>query len=178
LWSWAPPMRLLAGTPARETHTFSRRAGSSPTLANPGAVAGGDFGLSVAIDAAGTVFVGAPLDTGGGHDFAGQAFVFDSSGTLTYTLTSPNAQDFGGLGEGFDGVGVVSSNAVVVSAASETAGGYTSAGHAYIFSSSATTNVPEFPLGLFGFLAMIAALPLLLVIRRRFYGGHASQVSA
>jgi hypothetical protein len=78
-----------------------------------------------------TVLVGAWNETANGYAGAGHAYIYSAkTGALLHTLTSPNAQtngEFGGFGI------AVSGNIVVVGAYAETADGYASAGHEYIF---------------------------------------------
>jgi hypothetical protein len=77
------------------------------------------------------VVVGAPFETANGQLTAGHAYSFDAStGFLTTTLTSPNAQTNGAFGSS---VAVGCPPTVVVGAPRETGGGFTDAGHAYIF---------------------------------------------
>ena len=105
---------------------------SPTTLTSPYAQANGDFGWSVA--AGGTsVVVGAPFETVGSLTQAGHAYSFDAStGFLTTTLTSQNAQQSGHFGYS---VAVSESDPiVVVGAPLENGGGSAAAGHAYVFS--------------------------------------------
>jgi hypothetical protein len=98
------------------------------TLTSPNPQALGAFGLSVATDGW-NVVVGAPQETSGGHNAAGNAYVFTVFGKLVATLTSPNAQT-----SGFFGVSVaIDGGYIVVSAFLENSGSYVRAGNAYVF---------------------------------------------
>jgi hypothetical protein len=115
---------------AGHAYVFNARTGAlTKTLTSPNAQAGGWFGYSVAIDG-NTVVVGAPDETVGGYSEAGHAYVFNAtSGALMETLTSPNVQEYGWFGESV----AISGNTAVVGAIHETAGGYSDAGHVYVF---------------------------------------------
>src|SRR5207237_1939931 len=98
-------------------------------LTSPYAQAFGQFGISVSVSCT-TVVVGAQLENANGQPEAGHAYSFDATtGFLTTTLTSPNAQGGGEFGASV----AVSGTTVVVGAPRETGGGCTQAGHAYIF---------------------------------------------
>jgi hypothetical protein len=99
------------------------------TLTSPYAQAYGEFGISVSISCS-AVVVGVFLETANGQAGAGHAYSFDAStGFLTTTLTSPNAQINGDFGSSV----AVSGTTAVVGAPSETGSGFPGAGHAYIF---------------------------------------------
>jgi hypothetical protein len=118
----------LAG--AGHAYVFDASTGSLiASLTSPYAQANGQFGYSVSVSCT-TVVVGAPFETANGQPVAGHAYSFDATtGFLTTTLTSPNAQL-----EGLFGASVATSGTtVVVGALSETGSGFTGAGHAYIF---------------------------------------------
>src|SRR3989442_1683190 len=101
-------------------------ASSAVTLASPNPQLDGNFGQSVAISGT-TVVVGASGETAGLQLQAGNAFVLDAaSGSLAFTLTSPNAVTCGNFGQSV----AISGTTVVVGAPGETAGGF--AGHAYV----------------------------------------------
>ena len=106
-------------------------ADSTITLTSPNAQTNGQFGSSVAINEGDPlVVVGAPFETANALSAAGHAYVFDATdGSLVTTLTSPNAQSGGEFGLS----AAVSGTTVVVGAPDETGGGFTLAGHAYIF---------------------------------------------
>ena len=74
--------------------------------------------------------VGAEGETANGQTVAGHAYSFDATtGFLTTTLTSPNAQAGGEFGYSV----AVSGTTAVVGAQLETGSGFATAGHAYIF---------------------------------------------
>jgi len=74
--------------------------------------------------------VGAPYETENTLPIAGHAHVFDATdGSLITTLTSPNTIAGGNFGHSVS----MSGTTVVVGAPCETGGGFTQAGHAYIF---------------------------------------------
>src|SRR2546427_400096 len=128
-----------AGTPAQmvagNAYVFDATDGSLiTTLTSPNTQTDGVFGLSVAVSGT-TVVVGAHLESAGtpAQLAAGHAYVFDAStGFLTTTLTSPNAQTNGEFGNSV----AVGGTTVVVGAPGEIVGLLTSAGHAYSFDAS------------------------------------------
>jgi hypothetical protein len=126
----APDETANALPRAGHAYVFDASTGSPiASLTSPYAQASGEFGFSVSVSCA-TVVVGALAETANGQPRAGHAYSFDAStGFLTTTLTSPNAQM-----NGLFGLSVaVSGTTVVVGAPSETGGGFTQAGHAYVF---------------------------------------------
>jgi hypothetical protein len=126
----APTETANALTFAGHAYVFDSSTGSPiASLTSPYAQASGEFGVSVS-GSCSTVVVGAPGETANGQAGAGHAYGFDAStGFLTTTLTSPNAQ----LTAGFGLPVAVSGTTVVVGAPRETGGGFGLAGHAYIF---------------------------------------------
>jgi hypothetical protein len=115
---------------AGHAYVFDAATGSPiASLTSPYAQAGGLFGYSVSVSCT-TVVVGAPQETANGQTNAGHAYSFDATtGFLTTTLTSPNAQL-----DGIFGVSVaISGTTAVVGARQETGSGFAQAGHAYIF---------------------------------------------
>jgi hypothetical protein len=115
---------------AGHAYVFDASTGSPiASLTSPYAQAGGEFGISVSVSCT-TVVVGANLETANGQTGAGHAYSFDATtGFLTTTLTSPNAQTNGAFGFSV----AVGGTTVVVGAPPETGSGFTGAGHAYIF---------------------------------------------
>jgi hypothetical protein len=126
----APTETANALSIAGHAYVFDSSTGSPiASLTSPYAQASGEFGVSVSVSCT-TVVVGAPGETANGQAGAGHAYSFDAStGFLTTTLTSPNAQ----LTAGFGLSVAVSGTTVVAGAPRETVGGFTQAGHAYIF---------------------------------------------
>jgi hypothetical protein len=126
----APTETANALSIAGHAYVFDSSTGSPiASLTSPYAQASGEFGVSVSVSCT-TVVVGAPGETANGQAGAGHAYSFDAStGFLTTTLTSPNAQ----LTAGFGLSVAVSGTTVVAGAPRETGGGFTQAGHAYIF---------------------------------------------
>src|SRR5256712_461622 len=125
-----------AGTPAQlaagHAYVFDASTGFlTTTLTSPNAQTGGVFGNSVAVGGT-TVVVGAPGEIVGLLGNAGHAYSFDAStGFLTTTLTSPNAQTNGRFGSS---VAVTEIDPiVVVGAPVESGGGSPAGGHAYVF---------------------------------------------
>jgi hypothetical protein len=101
------------------------------TLDSPSTKGGGEFGWSVAISGT-TVVVGAPSETPGTLEGAGQAYVFDATtGGLLNTLDTPTPEAFGrfgfSVGVFFDG------GTIVVGAPGETGDATAGAGRAYLF---------------------------------------------
>ena len=99
------------------------------TLTSAYAQAYGWFGSSVSTSG-GLVAVGA-IDEGVGPYYqAGNVYVFNAtSGALITNITSPNIQDQGWFGYSVS----LSGNLLAVSTPYEKAGGYSDAGHAYVF---------------------------------------------
>jgi hypothetical protein len=104
------------------------------TLTSPNAQLGqGFFGFSVAVSD-GIVVVGAPGEFVAGTFLAGHAYLFSTTASLIATLTTPNP-----VKEGFFGISVsVRAGIVIVGAPNETAGGFADAGHAYLFTTTAS----------------------------------------
>jgi hypothetical protein len=115
---------------AGHAYVFDASTGSLiASLTSPYAQTFGFFGFSVSISCS-TVVVGAYNEIANGQPGAGHAYSFDATtGFLTTTLTSPNAQS-----DGIFGFSVaVSGTTVVVGAQGESGSGFASAGHAYVF---------------------------------------------
>jgi hypothetical protein len=98
------------------------------TLSSPNPVDYGDFGYSVAVSG-GTVVVGAPYETSGGMQWAGNAYVFSTGGRLLATLSSPDPQTDGVFGWSV----AISGSKVVVGAPFQSTNGQAGAGAAYVF---------------------------------------------
>ena len=115
---------------AGRAYTYSADTGTLlRTFTSPNAQTGGQFGWALAVNG-NTLDVSGWLETANGHAGAGHVYIFNiETGALIRTLTSPNAQTFGGFGEAVAAIG----NIVVVGAPFEAAGGYAGAGHAYLF---------------------------------------------
>jgi WD40 repeat protein len=114
---------------AGHAYVFDASTGSPvASLTSPYAQADGEFGRSVSVSCT-TVVVGARFETANGQLYAGHAYSFDATtGFLTTTLTSPNAQ-----GGAFGTSVSISGTTVVVGAPRETGSGFAEAGHAYVF---------------------------------------------
>jgi hypothetical protein len=126
----APGETANALSQAGHAYVFDSSTGSPiASLTSPYAQANGLFGFSVSVSC-GTVVVGAFNEIANGQAGAGHAYSFDATtGFLTTTLTSPNAQAGGEFGISV----AVSGTTVVVGAPAETGSGFAAAGHAYIF---------------------------------------------
>ncbi|HEY9613536.1 filamentous hemagglutinin N-terminal domain-containing protein, partial [Allocoleopsis sp.] len=103
------------------------------TLLNPNPVYSGYFGFSVA-GVGSNLLIGARRNTSGGVETAGQAFLFNSNGTLLQTLNNPNPVADGNFGWSVAGVG---SN-LLIGSPGNTSGGVTEAGQAFLFNSNGT----------------------------------------
>ncbi len=104
-------------------------------LTSPNAQFEGAFGCSVSISGDLAV-VGARSESAGKHSVSGHAYIFDAAtGSLVWTLSSPNTQDGGFFGAAVE----MSGNLVIVGAYGETVNGNNYAGHAYVF--NATSGV-------------------------------------
>jgi hypothetical protein len=116
-------------------YIFSTSGALIATLRDPDAQSDGGFGSSVAINGT-TIAVGAPGETVSGDSGAGHVYTFSAStDALIKTFVSPNAQTGGHFG---GSVAISGSTTLVVGAGNETVSGYSSAGHAYIFSTAGT----------------------------------------
>jgi hypothetical protein len=126
----APGETANALPQAGHAYVFDASTGSPiASLTSPYAQATGRFGISVSAGCT-TVVVGAYGETANGQPTAGHAYSFDATtGFLTTTLTSPNAQGGGVFGTSV----AVSGTTVVVGAPQETGSGFATAGHAYVF---------------------------------------------
>jgi len=95
----APDETANALLDAGHAYVFDASTGSPiATLTSPYAQANGFFGWSVSVSCS-TVVVGANQETANGQGQAGHAYSFDATtGFLTTTLTSPNAQSIGLFG--------------------------------------------------------------------------------
>jgi filamentous hemagglutinin family protein len=102
------------------------------TLLNPNPVDYGDFGWSVA-RVSSNLLIGAPRNTSGGVERAGQAFLFNSNGGLLETFNNPNP-----VFEGYFGSSVaeVGSNLLIGAPGNTTSGGVQRAGQAFLFNSN------------------------------------------
>ncbi len=174
-----------AGTPAQtragHAYVFDATDGSLiTTLTSPNAQTDGVFGLSVAVSEDPIVVVGAPQESAGtpAHTEAGHAYVFDAStGFLTTTLTSPNAQDVGRFGDSV----AVGGTTVVVGAPTETVGSLLMfAGHSYSFDASTgflttTLTSPNAQAsGEFGFSVAVTEIDPIVVVGAPFESGGGS----
>jgi hypothetical protein len=74
--------------------------------------------------------VGAPNETSSGLAAAGNAYVYSSTGTLLFTLTSPAPQELGAFGWAV----AVSGNVAIVGASGQNASGKLAAGDVYAYS--------------------------------------------
>jgi len=102
---------------------------SNLTLKSPHAQSDGEFGYSVSSTATRSV-VGAPDENVSGHYEAGQAYIYNATtGTLIYTLKSPNPQSHGYFGYSV----AISSAIVVVGGLQYNSSGVFQAGCAYVF---------------------------------------------
>jgi filamentous hemagglutinin family protein len=134
---------LLIGAPnntsggvaqAGQAFLFNSNGGLLQTFNNPNPVNGGSFGWSVA-GVGSNLLIGAPGNTSGGFRTAGQAFLFNSSGTLLQTLNNPNPVYNGGnFGWSVAGVG---SN-LLIGAPYNALGGIGIQGQAFLFNSNGT----------------------------------------
>ena len=104
------------GRPAQHTHQPQRQTN-------------GEFGNGIAVSG-NIVVVGAWNEAANGYAGASHAYVFNTeTGALLRTFTSPNAQTGGHFGSDVALAGYI----VAVGAESETADGYSGAGHTYLF---------------------------------------------
>lgn len=99
------------------------------TLTSPNAQTNGNFGNGIVVSG-NIVVVGAWNEAANGYASASHAYVFNTeTGALLRTFTSPNAQAGGHFGSDVALAGFI----FAVGAENETAGGYSGAGHEYIF---------------------------------------------
>jgi FG-GAP repeat len=122
---------LKATGPASGTTTY--------TLASPNAENGAEFGLSVAVSGSYLV-VGAPYENTSGTDYAGTAYLFSSTtGLLTTALTNPDPQSNGAFGSAVAATGAD----IVVGAPNDDAFGALEGGNVTIFNGNNGTVATE-----------------------------------
>ncbi|MEQ9235475.1 CHAT domain-containing protein [Coleofasciculus sp. E2-BRE-01] len=103
------------------------------TFDNPQPVVNGFFGFSLAaVDS--NILIGAFLNTSGGFTRAGQAFLFNPTGTLLQTFDNPQPVRGGSFGISFATVG----NDILIGAEGNTSGGFEAAGQAFLFNPTGT----------------------------------------
>ncbi len=122
-----PPQNLRASP----VYVFNTSGSLVATLTSPTGF--WSFGSSVAISG-NHIVVGAEFENGSGIWESGRAYLFNTTGSLLATLTSPDPQ----IGGNFGSAVAVGGNYVVVGAADETAGGADACGHVYIFNTEGT----------------------------------------
>jgi hypothetical protein len=99
---------------------------------------GANFGWAVGVEG-GTVVVGAPGMQVGDSGDAGYAYILNvANGGHITTLVSPNPQSTGEFGSSLG----ISGDTIVVGAHGESAGGYSRAGHAYLFIGPPEISLP------------------------------------
>jgi FG-GAP repeat len=116
---------------AGEVFVYDAKSGKLlSTLTSPNAIAGGHFGLSLAVSAE-NLIVGACGETSEEHELAGNAYLFNSiNNNVTFTLTSPNVQERARFGWSV----AVSGENLIVGDPYSAANGVSEAGQAYVFS--------------------------------------------
>jgi len=120
---------VVVGAPGETVvYIFNTTGSLMATLTSPNPQSNGDFGGSVAVSGS-RVVVGASGETVAGFFKAGRAYIFNTTGSLMATLTSPNVESSGYFGASVATTGT----SVIVGAENETAGGVIGAGHAYVF---------------------------------------------
>jgi len=102
------------------------------TFDNPNSIVGGNFGRAVAI-ADSDFLIGALGNDSGGFMGAGQAFLFDRSGTLLHTFDNPNPRADARFGRT---VAFSGSNLLIAAHRNDSSGGVTRAGQAFLFDAS------------------------------------------
>ncbi len=129
------PYNTSGGLPsAGQAFLFNSSGNLLQTLDNPNPVYAGEFGYSVA-GVGNNLLIGAWNNTSGGLPSAGQAFLFNSSGTLLKTLDNPNPYTPAMLGNFGNSVAGLGSN-LLIGAYQNTSGGFTGAGQAFLFNSN------------------------------------------
>jgi len=116
-----------------KTITIRDPNSSLVTFLNPNPVIDGEFGFSVA-GVGSDILVGARRNTSGGVNQAGQAFLFNRSGTLLQTFDNPQPVFSGNFGESVAAVG----NDILIGAPRNTSGGKPEAGQAFLFNLNGT----------------------------------------
>ena len=127
---WEVNAKYIERAYAGNAYIFNAETGNLvATLTSPNAQTYGDFGYAVALNG-NMIAVGAVDETAGGYSQAGNAYFFNvETGALVANLTSPSTQTDGAFGASV----AVDGNTVVVGADGEAAGGFSGAGHAYIY---------------------------------------------
>jgi hypothetical protein len=100
------------------------------TITNPVPAAGDFFGVSIAAVGANRFLIGAYGKTIGGSSSAGQAYLYDGSGTLVATITNPAPAATDLFGYCLTGVGT---NGFLIGAHGKMIGGNSQAGQAYLY---------------------------------------------
>jgi hypothetical protein len=114
---------------AGRAYTFSAKTGLvGSTLPSRTPQSNGHFGYSVAVSGS-IVVIGAPYETAGGLNNAGNAFIFNSKTGTWISLTSPSPAFDGYFGDSV----AVSGKTVVVGAPLETFSGVVGAGNVYTY---------------------------------------------
>ena len=173
------PLEIAGGhAGAGHAYIFSALGGPPIILTSPNAQSYGGFGYSVSASGA-TVVVGAQGETAGGHAGAGHAYIFNNTGSLITTLTSPNVPSGPGASGGFGYSVAVSGTSVIVGAPGETAGGFGSAGHAYIFNNTGslitTLTSPNAQInGVFGYSVAVSGTSVIVGASVETAGGFGS----
>lgn len=138
----APNENVSGEIGAGRAYIFNSNSGKLvKTLQSPNTQVEAFFGNSVSINGT-EAAVGAYNETISGHNLAGQAYTFSSTGKLINTLTSPNAEYYGEFGYSV----AVSGTTVVVGAQYETASAINYAGHVYAYESppaALSSSTPE-----------------------------------
>jgi CHAT domain-containing protein len=120
-------------TRAGQTFLFNPTGTLLQTFDNPQPVVNGFFGFSLAaVDS--NILIGAFLNTSGGFTRAGQAFLFNPTGTLLQTFDNPQPVRGGSFGISFATVG----NDILIGAEGNTSGGFEAAGQAFLFNPTGT----------------------------------------
>ncbi|MEQ9625287.1 two-partner secretion domain-containing protein, partial [Coleofasciculus chthonoplastes] len=123
------------GTLLLDPKTITIRDPNTPlaTFLNPEPVADSRFGTSVATVGS-DILIGAFLNTSGGFEDAGQAFLFNSTGTLLQTFDNPQPLVGGNFGISVAATG----SDILIGARGNTSGGVTRAGQAFLFNPTGT----------------------------------------
>ena len=136
------PGKIIGGQACGAAYVFGKTGTSwsqQAELSDPGATGADEFGFSVAISNE-TTLIGALGTTVDGEAQAGEAYVFDHSGTfwtLQAALIDPNAGD--GSGIRFGASVALSGNTALVGAVQEFHGTQPGVGEAYVFTRSGTS---------------------------------------
>ena len=132
----APGKKCGSYTKAGQAFIYNTNGTLLVTISNPVPATSATFGWTIANIGTSNLFcIGAGSEPSGGFAAAGQAYIYDTNGTLLVTITNPSPgvnQYFGSL------VSKVNTNLIVISADNKPNGGFTGAGEVFLYANDGT----------------------------------------